>query len=301
MLDGVAMFEVLSTVTHHPRELLPFLARLLPKSSTSHPISWPNPEASIGQYRSTFHGQKFWEVIHPGRKQLAPLLPAVKSLLDAHNEELKERETVPILFALFMVGRTEVTSCPTLVIICSKKGPRQKVADLIRNSEVLHKYPSVLLGTSSKHPRIPASGPPQSVASGMESDMQGSSQSDRPIYVKKSEFRAACGDPIYIPVDDDSKVQESRTFRRATIGGYLKLKVKDGMITVVAITVAHAFERPHQDTNVPKSTEESDSEDSVFEFYGPSTEDLSNQSSSLTEIMKFCRSSPREQCFRKWI
>lgn len=293
------MFEMTSTVTHHLRKEMPFLARLLPKSSAPHPIRWPNPEASIGQYRSTFNGQKFWEIIDPGRKQLAPLLPAVKSLLDAHNEDLKERETVPILFALFMVGRTEVISCPTLVIICSKKGPRQKVADLIRNSEVLHKYPGVLLGTSSKHPRNPASSPPQSVASGMESGVQSSSQSDRPIYIKKSEFRAACGDSIYIPVDDDSKTQESRTFRRATIGGYLKLKAKDGMITIVGITVAHAFEPPHQDTNVPLSTEESDSEDSVFEFDGTSPEDLSNRSSSLSEIIKSCMSSPRETCCRK--
>ena len=294
MPSGVAMFEATSTVTL--REELPFLARLLPKSLTPHPVRWPNPEVSIGEYRSTFNGQKFWEIIDPGRKQLAPLLPAVKSLLDTHNEDLKERETVPILFALFMVGRTEAISCPTLVIICSKKGPRQKVVGLIRNSEILHKYPGVLLGTSLKHPRIPASGPPQSVATSMESGVQSSSPSDRPIYVRKSEFRAACGDRIYIPVDNDSKIGENRTFRRATIGGYLKLKAKDGMITVVGITVAHAFEPPHQDNNVLQSTEESDSEDSVFEFDGPSPED---QSSILSEIMKSCMSSPREPCCRK--
>jgi hypothetical protein len=299
MLDGVVMFKATSTVTHRPRKELTFLARLLPKSSAPQLIRWPNPEASIGQYRSTFNGQKFWEIIDPGRKQLEPLLPAVKSLLDAHNEDLKERETVPILFALFMVGRTEVIACPTLVIICSKKGPRQKVADLIRNSEVLHKYPGVLLGTSSKRPRIPASGPPQSIASGIESGVQSSNQSDKPIYVKKSEFHAACGDPIYIPVDEDSKIQESRIFRKATIGGYLKLKARDGMITIVGITVAHAFEPPHQDTNVPKSAEESDSEDSVFEFDGPSPEDLSNQSSSLIERTKSCMLSQREPCCRE--
>jgi hypothetical protein len=122
----------------------------------------------------------------------------------------------------------------------------------------------------------------------MESGMQKPSQSNVPVYIKKSEFRAACGDPIYIPVDDGRNIPGNHTFRKATIGGYLRLKARDGMITTVGITVAHAFEPPHQDTNGPQSIEYSDDEDSNFEFDGPSPDYFPNQYDILSEIMNSC-------------
>ena len=82
----------------------------------------------------------FWEIKDPGRKKLELLEADVQQLLNDQNEYLKLREACNLIFSIFMVGRQETTSCPTLVIISANTVSREKVVNAIRESRILDKY-----------------------------------------------------------------------------------------------------------------------------------------------------------------
>jgi hypothetical protein len=106
------------------RRVKSWLARLKsnkPKNATPAPARWLNPEQSVGTYCCTVGQQTFWEVKDPGRKELAPLEAKVQELLNTQHEDFKEREASNLSFSVFMVGRNEATSCPTVVIISANK------------------------------------------------------------------------------------------------------------------------------------------------------------------------------------
>jgi hypothetical protein len=121
------------------------------------PLKWLNPQASVGRRCCEIGEPIFWEIQDPGRAALNPLKGEIQTFLNDHNENLnehlKEREACNLGFDIFMVGRSESTSCPTLVIISSNRKSRNKVVEAIRKIGILGKYEGVLLGKSSKHPR----------------------------------------------------------------------------------------------------------------------------------------------------
>jgi len=213
----------------------------------------------------------FWEIKDPGRKKLEPLEADVQRLLNDQNEYLKLREACNLSFSIFMVGRQETTSCPTLVIISANTISRKKVVGAIRGSRILDKYEGVLLGQSSRHPRHPHSGPPKQIASGIG---QGSSQAAEigvAVYVKKPGLQLLSGTAIYIPVDD-SKTHALGRFRKATLGGFLELKRKDGTVITVGMTVAHVFQPVDWNQHASLELEKPDEDTFEFEFDGPTPE-----------------------------
>lgn len=274
---------------------VPLLARLKTQKPTPTPPRWPDPEQSIGKHRWTFGERKFWDIIGPGLKQLAPLLAEATSLLHTHNEYLKEREASTMFLDLFMVGKSEASSCPTLLIICTKAIPRQRVVEVIRRSEILDKYPGVLLGACSKHPRDPLAGSPRSIAFGnKEVVSQTLTALEARVYIKKSDHEMICGTSIYIPIDNHLLNGFGR-FRRATIGGFLDIKSKDGTTTTVGMTAAHAFE-PLSSEDLSDSSEDSKASgfEFEFEFVGPSPEECWGDYSSSNKSQISCKRPKRD-------
>jgi hypothetical protein len=176
-------------------------AKLKLKKSSTAVVKWPNPQQSVGTLRYNDGKRSFWEVKDPGRKELAPLEVEVQQLLNTHNEHFKEREASNLSFSIFMVGRNETTSSPTLVIISANKRSRQKVVDTILSSKILDKYEGVLLGQYSKHSRHPQSGPAECIAFN-EEDWISNLFSGPRVYIKKRSSQVKSGTSIYIPTDD---------------------------------------------------------------------------------------------------
>ncbi|RDW91550.1 hypothetical protein BP5796_02715 [Coleophoma crateriformis] len=204
---------------------------------------WPNPQASIGTHRCLEKGLNFWDITGPGLGQLKPLRREIQILLSDHSESLAQslRESATVMFDLFMIGATKELACPTLVIISDKKPPRLQVITIIRERQVLQKYPGVLLGGCSRHPRYPKSNPPQSIATGRDSMEKSMLPLQTRVLFRESAGIPANGLRIYIPQPN------SRKLRKATVGGFLDLNSEAFSNMTVGITVAHAFEVIEED------------------------------------------------------
>jgi hypothetical protein len=257
-------------------------ARLNPNKAPA----WPNPHDSVGKLCCKIGNQIFWEIKDPGRAKLAALEVEIQKFLNDHNEHLKERESSNISFSLFMIGKHETVSCPTLVVISTNKKLRRRVVESIRKSGILDKYDGVLLGQSSRHPRYPDSGPAKYIAFGAGKKSSRTFPSEIDVYIKSSDRVVGSGTSIYIPVGPVS--EESTSFRRATLGGILKMIRKNSRITV-AMTVAHAFQEENLDDYASDQSEASENEMFEFEFDGPTPDDVFGDDGRRSSSSKSCK------------
>ncbi|RDW60708.1 hypothetical protein BP6252_12091 [Coleophoma cylindrospora] len=199
---------------------------------------WLNPQASFGTHRCLEKGLNFWDITGPSLGQLTLLRREIQILLSDHSESLTQslREPATVMFDLFMIGATKELACPTLAIISEKKGPRLQVITIIRERQVLQKYPGVLLGGCSRHPRYLKSNSPRSIATGHDSVEKSMLPLQTRVLFRESAGIPANGLQIYIPQPN------SRILRKATVGGFLDLSSEAFSNMTVGITVAHAFE-----------------------------------------------------------
>jgi hypothetical protein len=258
-------------------------ARLNPSKAPA----WPKPQDSVGKLCCKIGNQIFWEIKDPGRAKLAALEVDIQKFLNDHNEHLKERESSNISFSLFMIGKHEKVSCPTLVVISTNKKSHRRVIESIRKSKILDKYEGVLLAQSSRHPRYPDSGPAQYIAFGSEKKSSRTYPSGVSVYIKKSNVTVGSGTLIYIPVDP--YVGDSSRFRIATLGGILELIKKDGTKLTVGMTVAHAFQEKYWDDFISDQSEASDDDSFEFEFDGPTPDDVFSDGGRSSGSSKFCK------------
>ncbi|KAN0089172.1 hypothetical protein V8E51_019432 [Hyaloscypha variabilis] len=287
MLHTLAMFERakdIASFSEIPTKEESLLARLKGNKSHVMPTGWQSPQESVGRRCCKIGEYVFWEVKDPARTKLASLEVLVQDLLNDHNEHLKEREACNLSFSIFMVGRNESTSCPTLVIISSNEKSRKKVVDIIRKSGIIDKYQGVLLLASSKHPRYPESGPAKWIAS--ESDADPSpTQPYGSVYIKKSiadDGYITSGTPIYVSIEEVS--EETSRFRKATLGGFLMLRRETETQTktsIVGMTVAHAFQDSHLNDY---TIEESDDDSFEIEFDGQTPDSIFGGDSSSRDF-----------------
>jgi hypothetical protein len=258
-------------------------ARLNPNKAPA----WPNPQDSVGKLCCKIGSQIFWEIKDPGRAKLAALEVDIQKFLNDHNEHLKERESSNISFSLFMIGKHETVSCPTLVVISANKKSRRRVVDSIRKSKILDKYEAVLLAQSSRHPRYPDSGPAQYIAFGSEEEKSSTYSSRVAVYIEKSNMAVGSGTSIFIPIDLDS--ENSSRFRGATLGGILELIEKDGTKILVGMTVAHAFQEEYWDDYISDQSEVSDNDIFEFEFDGLTPDDVFGDNERSSGPSKSCK------------
>ena len=138
------------------------------------------------------------------------------------------------MFGLYMIGRNEKKSSPTLLLSCEPKKPRTKALKLVRESGLLQDYPGVLLAESSQAPTALGLVRPLGNLSAADPDF---------VFFAPPTLNNVCGRPIFIMESKDpDNLAVTSVSRKATIGGFVRLRNSEYGNTYCGLTVAHAFE-----------------------------------------------------------
>ncbi|CZR66669.1 uncharacterized protein PAC_16570 [Phialocephala subalpina] len=209
-----------------------------PTSGTSSSIrpQWRDPEASIGLPCCSLGLLKCWEVIGLALHASKPLLRGVKDFLDQHADYLHNNISTPfsITFGLFMIGRTEQNSSPTLVISCESELARDRCINLCRRSSMLIHYPGVLLASSSHSPTTLGRVQSQDALTAADNDF---------VFFTPPSTDNVCGRAIHVMERSVPRTLcPTSISQKATIGGFVRLRTSEHDGLYCGLTVAHAFE-----------------------------------------------------------
>jgi hypothetical protein len=191
-------------------------------------LRWPSPEKSIGECYQPFNSNRCWEAIGPAKEASIQIFKGIKDVLESRNDYLNEGEQVPpqIMFGMYIIGRSETESQPTILFSSRSKKARRKAMKLIKESSILTEFPGVLLAHSSQPPQDPT--PPRPLASGSYGGSPLGFNDAGTVYTF-GDVVHACGTPIMVRQPDGSA-------RKATMGGILHLQK-----WYYGLTVAHVF------------------------------------------------------------
>jgi len=172
-------------------------------------------------------------------------------LLEDQHEHLNARGC-HLGVDMFMIGRKEASSSPTVLFSCESKSPRQKAMEIVRKKGILTAYPGVLMAARSRVP--------QPLALGNE---VGSPFYESAVYVN-GPIRN-CGPSILVSAIDDGLL------RKATVGGIVCIDDE-----YYGLTAAHPFSETGE--------RETSAEDELdFAFYGQ--EELDDSSSTEGDFL----------------
>lgn len=210
-----------------------------PQASGSTPSAqsrWPYPEASIGLPCCSLGIQKCWEVAGLAFRISQGLLRGVKDLLDQHADYLHNNVSIPfsITFGTFMVGKVEQEASPTLVLSCESELARDRCLNLVRRSGILTRYQGVLLASSSHSPTSLGRIQPPGALTAADSEF---------VFFSAPNTNDVCGRSIHIMERSVPRsVCPTSISRKATIGGFVRLRTSEHDDLYCGLTVAHAFE-----------------------------------------------------------
>lgn len=111
---------------------------------------WENPVESLGPYIGLLSAARYhcWEAGGKAREAFQQLSPEIKELLEASN--IPPGETVT--WSIYMVGRTEQTASPKVLICSTEKKTRKHILKLIKESNIMSEHPGIGLGDISVLP-----------------------------------------------------------------------------------------------------------------------------------------------------
>lgn len=232
---------------------------------------WPESQASIGAQRASMDPlgiYKCWEIkdkspAHIVWKEVHKL---ILSLIKEEYEHLNAKGT-KLLVEMFMIGRKEAKSSPTLLVSCELKPPRQMALDLIQKKSILSNYPGIRMAACSKFPKLLAPG-----------DLDSLPHLQTGVYLTGE--LGSCGTSVLVSVGN--KIPS----RRATIGGLVNVADK-----TFGLMVGHVFENESdvkfEDSDLSSSANQHQhtiKDDIEFEFYGlGDSEDSSEGENQMTE------------------
>lgn len=154
---------------------------------------WPSPEASVGQPCTLMiEGTQCWEAVGPAADAMKALYPHIKELLENNQELLEQGEDKPrgLGFNMWMEGKRPAASHPLVVFSSKSRRQRLQAKQLLKQSQLLDKYPGIKIKTLNKMPAIYRAG----AAAAMQSEYM--SIADH-VYVSQG-YRPACGAPIWL-------------------------------------------------------------------------------------------------------
>ncbi|KAI1130747.1 hypothetical protein F5Y10DRAFT_107492 [Nemania abortiva] len=229
---------------------------------------WPYAETSAGRYRGRLEGRlECWEANGPARDIFNGELDT--KIKDYIVTNLPESDSF-IEFSLFMVGRTQLRTSPTVLLVSNDKPRRKAAFEAIKTSGILEQYP----GFQIAHCRLAAEFEDLQPMAGrklMTRQQRHSPITDCGIYISISD---KSDDPIL--VHDHASGILNRA--QATIG---RLILRDGHaygVTVAHVLADHATSLKPQQFSQTSTSSLSDSPD--FEI--AATDDLDpNTYSSL--------------------
>jgi hypothetical protein len=134
-------------------KLVESLARL--KDFSWNESDWHEPERSIGIQCNSFGAYQCWEADGPAKQLFAEISADIAALLYARADEIDYGEPLAghvLMFGLYMIGRDRSKARPTLLFSHPQPKPRQRAKKFVKESDILQRYPKVVLAESREAP-----------------------------------------------------------------------------------------------------------------------------------------------------
>ncbi|KAF5646682.1 uncharacterized protein FTJAE_1972 [Fusarium tjaetaba] len=114
---------------------------------------WDNPEDSIGTFIGYLRGGRYscWEAAGPARQAFRELSPDIKDFLETSSIP----PTEIVSWSMYMIGHNERNAAPKLLICSTDAKTRKNIRQLIKDSNIMGKYPGIGLGDVSSLPDRP--------------------------------------------------------------------------------------------------------------------------------------------------
>jgi len=203
---------------------------------------WPNPEESTGElYKNVKLGRKqCWEARGDARKEFEDIASEIKS----HLEKCGEPVAHPVVWTIYMIGRSREESAPTIMFCGRDKKALTEIKGLIKNSGIMDRYPGFRMGSRTEEFRHYARGKSRKRHKRRRPNV-------RPCSGSPESHKTHIGAPVgageaifYSPLDTGPGMRifiqgfhgDSSIWRKATGGGFI---CHQG--STFLTTVAHAF------------------------------------------------------------
>lgn len=114
---------------------------------------WNNPEESIGTFIGYLRGGRYrcWEAAGPARQAFRELSSDIKDFLETSSIP----PTDIVSWSIYMIGHSEKSAAPKLLICSTDSKTRKNIRHLIKDSKIMDKYPGIGLGDVSALPDRP--------------------------------------------------------------------------------------------------------------------------------------------------
>ncbi|RDL37396.1 uncharacterized protein BP5553_04829 [Venustampulla echinocandica] len=181
---------------------------------------WENPRSSIGELRGVVRNGRYscWEAVGPVREAWSRLGPEIKDYVENFC-----KYGPALSLEIYMIGRTEDTAAPKVLICSADLIARKSVRKEIMGSGIMDKYPAIGLGDTARLPDLLAQ-------EDVESTLVLNSTNGEEIDVLSTPSDSAFGRRLFIPR------RYGGPLRPATAGPILHINSK-----VYQLTVGHAF------------------------------------------------------------
>lgn len=181
---------------------------------------WENPRTSIGEWRGVVREGRYtcWEAVGPVRETWARLGPEIKDYI-----ETSCKYGPALSLEIYMIGRSEATAAPKILICSTDVTARKEVRRAIMGSGIMNNYPPIGLGDTAKLPDLLAQ-------EDIEASFLTTSKLSNETVVLSPTWDKPFGRRLFIPRRDGSPL------RPATAAPILHINGK-----IYQLTVGHAF------------------------------------------------------------
>lgn len=120
----------------------------LGKSLKSKRYPWPNPEESTGKpYKNARLGRdECWEAVGEARQKFKEIASEIKNHLEKCSDPLAH----PVVWTIYMIGRTPEESIPTIMFCGRDKNARTEVKKMIKTSGIMDRHPGFRIGSRTE-------------------------------------------------------------------------------------------------------------------------------------------------------
>lgn len=111
---------------------------------------WANPRESIGDRLGDIQSGKYtcWKPVGRAREAWNAVRPRIKEYLD----NFCQSNSSSVILEMYMIGKTEDTASPTILICSSDRATRKNIRKTIKENKFLERYPGIGLGDTNELP-----------------------------------------------------------------------------------------------------------------------------------------------------
>lgn len=114
---------------------------------------WENPEESIGKFIKMIDGNKnCWKATGRAREMFEVFAKDIKIYTDECVDFIPGLHCVT--WSIYMIGKNPQTATLVVMFFCEERGPRRKIQDYVKQSEILRKYPGIKTNNAALPPDL---------------------------------------------------------------------------------------------------------------------------------------------------